>query len=786
MTYGKIGRPRTVRVRPGRRRGRQDRHGPPSRRPATSLRVRPPVPRRRSIPPFAAACAALCSTAAAVAQPPAADLRALPVPEPIAVPAPLALPTSAVPGAAFPADPRGTGSRVGSLMPSAGGPLPGGVAGVSRRAGGFEVGVDRTRILTLEKDLPESAYEILSPEPQAAVAAGDESVLAVEVIDARRVRLYGRRLGVTDLSVVTEDGTVIATEVAVVADLGLLRARVAAMLPEADVRFGQIRDHIVVEGEVADSRQAALVVQAVNAYLLSLGEGRADPPDPAEVVIREAGAVAGEAPPLPPFAQLSDRQEISPPRVVNLLRVPGPQQVLLKVQVAELNRTALRELGVSFLVRTGGGGFGSNVSGDLPFGGGSTGGTTGTGGSAGSPTGGGGQTAMTDPLSVTNLLTAGTPLFGVFGGADFNVFLSALRRNDLFRVLAEPNLVALQGQEASFLAGGEFPIPVPQATAGTGSVITVAYREFGVGLTFIPFLIDGDTVRLSVAPEVSSLDFAQGVTLQGFRVPALNKRRTSTVVQLRHGQTLAIGGLLQLEITGTTGRIPGLGDLPYLGAFFRNNSMRRTEKELVILVTPYLVRPMDPQQVPPRPGDLSHEPDDYEFYALGHLEALYQDGRYRSTAAWADALGVEAAMELHDLYLNAEHGFSACPPRRPRPPPELPMTPLGQTFAGPLLSAALLQAGPPPGAAELPVLAEPPAAAAAAAAPVAPAPAVVEVVCECPRCRAARAVAPPPARRPARGPADSTRFPTATGTRTRRSARRTTTTGRSTRRNSAG
>ena len=169
-------------------------------------------------------------------------------------------------------------------------------------------------------------------------------------------------------------------------------------------------------------------------------------------------------------------------------------------------------------------------------------------------------------------------------------------------------------------------------------------------------------MRQSVAPEVSSLDFAQGITLQGFRVPALTKRRTSAVVQLRHGRTLAISGLLQLEITGTTGRVPGPGDLPYIRAFFRNNSMRRTEKELIILVTPYLVAPMGPHQVPPRPGDLTHEPDDFEFYAPGHLEALYQDGAYRSTAAWADASGVERTLELDDPYLNAAHGFSDCPP----------------------------------------------------------------------------------------------------------------------------
>ena len=613
------------------------------------------MPRRRSVPLLAAAAALSCA-AAAVAQPPAADLRALPVPAPLAAPAPLTLP-GAAPNAA---------AEFG-LMPDPAGGLPAAVSGVSRTGGGFEVVVGRTRLLTLKKDLPPNAYADFPFPPQAAVAVGDPAVLGFEVVDARHVRLTGRRLGVTDLSVVTNDGTVVDLEVAVVADLDLLRARAAAMFPDASVRFGQIRDHIVVEGQVRDSRQAARVVQAVNAYLLSLDEsaGRNEK-RPAEVVVRAGAAAAGGEPPaLPAFAQLAEQAEVTPPRVINLLRVPGPQQVLLKVQVAELNRTALRELGVSFLVRTGGGGFGSNIGGNLPFASGSaSAGTTGPGGSAGGNTGGGaGAGGMTaDPLSVTNLLTAGTPLFGVFGGADFNVFLSALRRNDLFRVLAEPNLVALQGQEASFLAGGEFPIPVPQASSGVGSVITVAYREFGVGLTFIPFLIDGDTVRLSVAPEVSSLDFAQGITLQGFRVPALNKRRTSTVVQLRHGQTLAISGLLQLEITGTTGRIPGLGDLPYIGAFFRNNSMRRTEKELVILVTPYLVRPMDPEQIGPRPGDLTHEPDDYEFYALGHLEALYQRGEYRSTAAWADALGVERALELDDLYLNAAHGFSDCPP----------------------------------------------------------------------------------------------------------------------------
>ena len=301
------------------------------------------MPRRRSIPPFAAACAALCSTAAAVAGPPAVDLRGLPVPAPLAAPAPLTLPGSASDAAA----------EFG-LMPDPAAGLPAAVSGVSRTGGGFEVIVGRTRLLTLKKDLPPNAYADFPFPPQAAVAVGDPAVLGFEVVDARHVRLTGRRLGVTDLSVVTDDGTVVDLEVAVVADLDLLRARAAAMFPDASVRFGQIRDHIVVEGQVRDSRQAARVVQAVNAYLLSLDEsaGRNEK-RPAEVVVRAGAAAAGGEPPaLPAFAQLAEQAEVTPPRVINLLRVPGPQQVLLKVQVAELNRTALRELGVSFLVRT--------------------------------------------------------------------------------------------------------------------------------------------------------------------------------------------------------------------------------------------------------------------------------------------------------------------------------------------------------------------------------------------------------------------------------------------------
>ena len=194
--------------------------------------------------------------------------------------------------------------------------------------------------------------------------------------------------------------------------------------------------------------------------------------------------------------------------------------------------------------------------------------------------------------------------------------LDALRRNSLLKILAEPNLVAFNGQQASFLAGGEFPVPIPQVgAAGVAPVVTVRFKEFGVRLGFVPYILDGDRIRLTVAPEVSQIDFTIAVTLVagGSPVPGLNTRKALTTVELEQGQTLAIAGLLQLQMDGTTQRIPGLGDLPIIGPFFSNTTSERIEKELVVLVTPYLVEPMKHDQVPPTPGDEVKEPAAVRF-----------------------------------------------------------------------------------------------------------------------------------------------------------------------------
>src|SRR5262249_18863670 len=211
-----------------------------------------------------------------------------------------------------------------------------------------------------------------------------------------------------------------------------------------------------------------------------------------------------------------------------------------------------------------------------------------------------------------------------------------------------------------FLAGGEFPVPVPQvAASGVAPTITVRFKEFGVRLGFVPYIQDGDVIRLAVAPEVSQIDNTIAVTLVagGSPVPGLNTRSAQTTVELRQGQTLAIAGLLQLQLDAQASRIPGLGDLPIIGPFFTNTTGERIEKELVVLVTPYLIEPMNPGQVPPTPGDEVKEPNDLEFYFLGRIEG--RTGKdFRSTTQWDDVYGLVPLLNLESRYVRGPAGFS--------------------------------------------------------------------------------------------------------------------------------
>jgi pilus assembly protein CpaC len=552
---------------------------------------------------------------------------------------------------------------------------------------------NQARILTLKQ-------EITAGPTQPLIAVGDPTILDFTVLNSRQLRITGHGIGVTDLSITTARNETYIFEIHVLADLTLIKSKLQAAFPDASIKLSQIRDHFVVEGEARDPAQITRIIQTIRAYLESVyieqgrtvtaaqsrqlfgalggqrpgagaqaGAAGALGVTPGFVLPMQPGAAGaqgivpgaavqpgaeGAEAPVDPFAaygasaelagpiqQFSNRGAV--PQIINLLRVAGSQQVMLKVRIAELNRTAMRLIGANFLgvdPRTGGI-VGSSIAGSTAYLG----------------------TISDNHLSGSASLGpngANSTVFGIFQDSNFEFSLTALRQNGLLKILAEPNLVALNGQLASFLAGGEFPVPVPQVSAsGVAPTITVRFREFGVRLGFVPYILDGDVIRLTVAPEVSNIDFTIAVTLVagGSPVPGLNTRKAQTTVELREGQTLAIAGLLQLTLSGQTNRIPGLGDLPIIGPFFSNTNSGRIEKELVVLVTPYLVEPMSHGQVPPTPGDEVKEPNDLEFFFLNRIEA--RTGKdFRATTAWDDVYNLRKHLKLEKKYVNGPVGFS--------------------------------------------------------------------------------------------------------------------------------
>jgi pilus assembly protein CpaC len=277
--------------------------------------------------------------------------------------------------------------------------------------------------------------------------------------------------------------------------------------------------------------------------------------------------------------------------VLNFLEVSGGQQVMLKVRFAEVSRSAAMNLGFS--------GFATDGSHQYGW----------INGPAGNPVGALAQGAE-------NTLDPRTTIFGSGGinGTQFEFFLEALRKNNLLRVLAEPNLTTYSGKPAEFLAGGEFPVPVPQAGGGGGgTTITVEYKQFGVQLAFTPVVLGNGRVRLEVAPEVSDLDYSRSVSFQGFVIPTITKRNLKTTVEMNEGQTFAVAGLLNNRMVANRDGTPLLADIPVLGALFRSTRYERSETELVVLVTPYVVEAMNPDQVPTLPGERWRFPNEADL-----------------------------------------------------------------------------------------------------------------------------------------------------------------------------
>jgi pilus assembly protein CpaC len=279
------------------------------------------------------------------------------------------------------------------------------------------------------------------------------------------------------------------------------------------------------------------------------------------------------------------------PKVVNVLTFGpvGAQEVLLQVKFAEVDRSALTQLGVNFISTGAANTLGSVTTGQY---------------------GGFGPQTLTPGTSVTATGTAATTTTGTTVNNVLNLFLfrsdinlgatiQALETKNLLQILAEPNLIAVNGKEASFLAGGQFPFPIVQPGAGF-TAVTISFKEFGVRLQFTPVIMPNGNIHLKVAPEVSTLDFANALTISGFTVPALSTRKAETEFELQDGQSFVIAGLMDNRVTDIYNKIPGLGDIPILGNFFRSKSLQKSNSELMVLCTVRRISPNAEQPALPK------------------------------------------------------------------------------------------------------------------------------------------------------------------------------------------
>jgi pilus assembly protein CpaC len=314
--------------------------------------------------------------------------------------------------------------------------------------------------------------------------------------------------------------------------------------------------------------------------------------------------------------------------------IAGVQQVQIQVRVAEVSRSALRTMGINafhtdddfFVASRPGSASGGALVPSIDIG-------PPSGTVAGDKT----TFVFNEDVTAGSLVT----LFAGFPRADFEIFLQALAENQYLRVLANPTLVALSGEKAEFLVGGEYPIPVVQGGGGGGSTsVTIEYKEYGIRLLFEPTVLGDGTIRLKASQMVSDLSDVGSVTVEGFSIPALTTRKVETTLELNSGQTFAMAGLLKHTVGATTSGVPGLSKLPILGPLFRSVRYSEKETELVMLVTAELVEPMSLATTPPLPGFLHSPPNDWEFYIKGRIEGEEPAKINSANAQWLEKMGL--------------------------------------------------------------------------------------------------------------------------------------------------
>ncbi|MEM5543363.1 type II and III secretion system protein family protein [Sulfitobacter sp. AS92] len=371
------------------------------------------------------------------------------------------------------------------------------------------------------------AVVVESDIPFAELSIANPGIADISSLSDRTIYVLGKSPGLTTLTLLDAGGQLITNvDVRVAADVSEFKERLRQILPGEKIEVRTANDGIVLSGIVSSTQRLQRALDLAERY--------------------------------------------APERVSNLMSVGGIQQVMMKVRFAEMQRNVSKSLGSSLAINGAIGGTGINAG---------TGSTNSSGGVASSLGG-------TIPSSNQN---AGAVLFGFNAGStQVGILLEALEEKGVVRFLAEPNLVALSGQEAKFLAGGEYPVPVAQ----TGDTIAVEFKPFGVELAFIPRVVDKDIINLEMNAAVSAIDASNSIALgNGIEISAFTRRETSTTVEMRDGESFAIAGLLTDDFTDSTRQLPWIGDVPVLGALFRSADYQRSQTELVIIVTAHLVTP---------------------------------------------------------------------------------------------------------------------------------------------------------------------------------------------------
>ncbi|MGB6430157.1 MAG: pilus assembly protein N-terminal domain-containing protein [Candidatus Acidiferrales bacterium] len=400
---------------------------------------------------------------------------------------------------------------------------------------------------------------ITSPARIKRVSLADPSLAEAEVISPYEVMLDGKAPGSVSLVMWDEFDRSRQFDVSVDIDIASLRQELRDAFPGESIEIEAAKDAVIVSGKISS--------EAVEEQILEVVKASVD-------------------------------------KVISLMQVPTPEtgEILLQVKFAEVDRTALKQLGINILSLPGAKNVGTistqqfspaMIQGQVgTLGNGTSTTTTSTTGNTTTTTGSAGSFGLSDLLN----------LFIYRQDINLAATIQALQANNVLQILAEPNLLTESGKDASFLAGGEFPFPVVQNAGGSSfPTITVQFKEFGVRLNFTPTITPDGLIHLKVTPEVSALDFSNALTIDGFNIPALSTRRVESEMELRDGQSFAIAGLMDNRVTQEFSKIPGIGDVPILGDLFKSKSVQKSDDELLIVVTPRIVHPLAGGNPPPGP-----------------------------------------------------------------------------------------------------------------------------------------------------------------------------------------